>query len=102
IPAIGLRTVTGHVVVGIIANRAPTPLGKLVIRIIGCRVDGLGQTCAGKAAADAAASADGIVRVAEVPERVCTGPIGDSGQLRSGVVGVVGCSAGWKRERETQ
>ena len=101
IPAICLRTVTGHVAVCIIANRASAPLGKLVIRIIGCRADGLGHTCAGKAAADAAASAGGIVRVAEVPERVCAGLIGDSGQLRSGVVGVVGCNAVWQRERQT-
>src|SRR5206468_424791 len=42
IPAICLRTVTGHVAVCIIANRASAPLGKLVIHIIGCRVDGLG------------------------------------------------------------
>ncbi len=42
IPAICLRTVTGHVAVCIIANRASAPLGKLVIHIMGCRVDGLG------------------------------------------------------------
>src|ERR1051325_3483873 len=98
IPTVRVGAVVQQVSVIVVAVRLSPTLDQLVCGIVSsCRSNWRGN-CSGQTSTHLRTSAYSVVFVREVADYICAQPVGDTGDIRAGVVAVVTNYSVWQRD----